>query len=265
MSPHSHEHLAVHHPNQTAPLASSGEVLWGRAPTGPDEPRRSGWRPLSVSARYLLVSAVALLALAACGSSAPAAVSKSAPSTTSTTTSTTTHQQLRCSSAQLRLRFINEGVATGTRIIGVMILNRGPSSCEIAGYPTSVALLGSHGAMPTAVRRHITRAPTPSIKPTTIKLDQGDRASFILTMGDGSILRPHAPNCPVVTGISVRLRGPGRSIGPFLSGDIPKSFAQSVPVQAFPYRPGGRCNSVDVSFLVKGPPRDLMSPVGAHW
>ncbi len=223
---------------------------------GSQQPRHPRWsRPWAL--RCLLASLTATLTLAACDSRPPTAARSTAPATGP---STTTHRAPSCSSAQLRLRFIDEDVATGTRIIGVTVINGGSDSCNVAGFPQSVTLIGSHGPLSTTVQ-HMTTAPTPSVKPTDITLRPGGRASFLLTMGDGSILPLPHPSCPMITGLSVRLRRPRRSVGFSLSGDFPKPSAL-VRIHAFPYHPDGKCNGIDVSFLVKGSPRALMTPLG---
>ena len=236
-------------------LASAAGSERGCRP-GSQQPLHPRWSRRRAALCYLLASLTAALTLAACGVRTPTAARNTAAATSR---STTTHRVPSCSSAQLHLRFMSEGVATGTRIIGVTVVNGGSDSCNTVGYPQRVTLLGYHGPLSTIVQHHISTAPTPSARPTDITLRPGGKASFILTMGDGNALPLPLPSCPVITGLSVRLRRPRSSVGFSLNGDIPKSFSP-VRIQAFPYHPDGKCNSIDVSFLVKGTPRALMAP-----
>ncbi len=173
------------------------------------------------------LSALSILALAACGgsssttsSSRSASVTRSTSSTSSggsvttsstspaTTSSTSASGSAAgvsgCPTSKLRLSFVSGQGAAGTAYMTYALTNIGSATCTLFGYP-GVSILDSSGniVQHPAARGGI-QAPT---KVQLVTLSAGRQARFILTSSD---VIP-SPGCPhAYTGTTLQVFPPGQ-------------------------------------------------------
>ena len=111
----------------------------------------------------------------------------------------------RCSTAQLRLRFVDMQAAAGRQYIDYAFKNAGARKCSLRGYPTGVLLdKGGHVInSPHAKVGHFSASPV-----GTVVIGSGKRAFFTFVWGDGAF-------CPgrAFTFYGLRVSPPNNAVG----------------------------------------------------
>jgi len=217
--------------------------------------RRTRWAAVL---RSLLV--VLALSGTACGSlpARPRAKARTVPSKSSvkslksaapaSTTTVPEQSSPPCRPGQLSFYVVNQGVGTGTRAIEGVFVNSGMTSCVISGYPNvQLENTTEKPIRTTEIKRYPTAYPQ-SILPR-ITLMPGHRASFSLLMGDGSVLIPPRPTCPIIGALEV-LPPTSYESNHFLTASVSSPAMFPVSAIAYPYKNGGSCNTIDVTFVV---------------
>lgn len=155
----------------------------------------------------------------------------------------------------------SEGLAAGTRVLGVTISSTSKRPCTLTGYPV-VTLLGPGGS-PLSTSDEHSQTFEARVGTCPVVVDTSSVASFLVTLSTGNGLPSPKPTCPVVTGFDVRLPvwfGTGVRVP--RSCHLPASATQKlalpstpVPVHAEPNVPGGSCEHVTLSPLFLGGPQ----------
>jgi hypothetical protein len=141
--------------------------------------------------RVLPAATIAVFVLAAWFLAGPAAGSSSAVP--------------QCSTAQLRLKFVDTQAATGHRYIDYAFKNAGARKCSLRGYPT-VVLLDKQGHVIHSAHAKVGHVSLSPIR--TVVIGSGKRAFFSFTWGDGAF-------CPgsAFTFYGLRVSPPNNAIG----------------------------------------------------
>jgi len=174
---------------------------------------------------------------------------KSFKSATSASTTTVPEQSSPpCSPGQLSFYVVNQGVGTGTRAIEGVFVNSGITSCLISGYPNVQLENTTEQPIRTTETKGYPNGYRQSVPPH-ITLMPGHRASFSLLMGDGSVLIPPRPTCPVIGALEV-VPPTSYESNHSLTASVSSPEMFPVPAIAYPYKNGGSCNTIDVTFVV---------------
>ena len=88
----------------------------------------------------------------------------------------------RCSTSQLRLRFVQTQAATGHRFIDYAFKNAGPAACSLRGYSSAV-LLDKHGHVIQSADAKVGHWTISKVR--TVVISSGKRAFFTFTWLDG--------------------------------------------------------------------------------
>jgi hypothetical protein len=88
----------------------------------------------------------------------------------------------RCSTSQLRLRFVQSQAATGHRFIDYAFKNAGAAACSLRGYPSAV-LLDKHGHVIQSTDAKVGHWTISEVR--TVVISPGKRAFFTFTWVDG--------------------------------------------------------------------------------
>ena len=141
--------------------------------------------------RVLPAATIAVFVLAAWCLAGPAAGSSSAVP--------------QCSTAQLRIKFVDAQAAAGRRYIDYAFKNAGGGKCSLRGYPT-VVLLDQQGHVIRSAHAKVGHFPVSPIR--TVVIGSGQRAFFTFVWGDGAF-------CPgrAFTFYGLRVSPPNNAIG----------------------------------------------------
>ena len=88
----------------------------------------------------------------------------------------------RCSTSQLRLRFVQSQAATGHRFIDYAFKNAGAAACSLRGYSSAV-LLDKHGHVIQSADAKVGHWTISKVR--TVVISSGKRAFFTFTWLDG--------------------------------------------------------------------------------
>lgn len=176
-------------------------------------------------------------------------VQLSAVSSTSLRARSTPHVY-ECTTEHLGPKVIPEGMAAGTRLFYIRLVNRGPHACRLSGRPTVVLLnLRNH---PLATVQHPTATTKTTKNPArTVVLAPRGRASFLVSMSGRGATDSSIGECPALRGLRFSWVSRSHDLRP-TSVDFP---ASSTPIAAYADHPGGPCDEIGVSVIFRGVPR----------
>jgi hypothetical protein len=110
-----------------------------------------------------------------------------------------------CSTARLRLRFVDTQAAAGRRYIDYAFKNAGARKCSLRGYPTGI-LLDKRGHVIRSARATVRHLPISPIR--TVVIGSGKRAFFSFVWGN-----PGFCATGVFTFYGLRVSPPNNAIG----------------------------------------------------
>lgn len=202
-----------------------------------------------------------MMCAVACGLSACGSASSTSANVKTASASAGHHLAVAtCRSSQLSASVSNRGVATGSWYLTGSFRNDVTVACTLRGYP-QLQMIGTNG-QPVLTRLQdlpSTQLGAPGrMTPTgaqVVTLRPGSEASYTIAAGDGSILTPPLPTCPVTASFQVTPPGapPGSNA---LAAPVPpvRGDPHALSFIAYPYRPGEPCGAISVSIIVAGPP-----------
>jgi hypothetical protein len=179
--------------------------------------------------RLWILGCAAALGLAACSHSpsATTTTSTAAPRTTSTTTATVAD----CSTGVLQVSEAAGASSAGSSYDTFTVLNDGPSTCLLDGYPSvrfyGPSPAGGAGAGPLLAIGDQQGGPTP----TPVDVTAGHSAEFLMVFSDVPV---DGAGCTTVASVRIQPSTSAESIS------LPVSFSPCGPkVEVYPFAPPG--------------------------
>lgn len=157
-----------------------------------------------------------------------------------------------CSNSQLKVSLEDHGVGAGSRYFTGTIENVGATRCAVESGYVRLQLIGKNNQPLPTKDRYINSLGQPissvdatkKTKAQQIVLKPKASASFLIILGDGSILTPPLPACPIAVKVKITL--------PSSPGAPRHGILAPTNMVAYPYFNGGPCGVVTISPLIIG-------------